>query len=147
MPSFDPVEVHRFWHSYQDPTLYRVICFMEGVEDWTLDDDPQLEEAIQRLADTLDDIGNIDLQLEDDLINVCVSLKTGRYLRVLMCLDMAYAGSAAKVLMRAEEISESEEDMPGLFLRRNVVFERLRLISRVFSVERFKLITKALEEG
>lgn len=147
MPNIDHRDVHEFWHSYQDPTLYRVIAFMEGVEEWTVDGDPQVEEALKALGNKLDDVGNIDLQLESDMVNLCVSLKTGRYLRLLMCLDMAYPGAAAKVLMHAEEITESEQDMPGLFLRRNVVFERLRLISRVFSVERFKLITKALEDG
>jgi len=146
MPSLNHREVHEFWHTYQDPTIYRVISFMEGVEDWTMDGDPQLEASLSQLADTLEDIGNIDLQLEKEMIEICTFLKTGRYLRLLMCLDMAYPGAAAKVLMHAEEITKSDTDMPGVFLRRNIVFERLRLISRVFAPDRFKLITKALEE-
>ena len=35
--------VHKFWHEYEDPMIYRVISFMEGVEDWTLDGNPELE--------------------------------------------------------------------------------------------------------
>lgn len=147
MPSLDHRDVHEFWHMYQDPTIYRVISFMEGVEDFTMDGDPQVEAALTQLSNTLEDIGNIDLQLEKEMMELCTFLKTGRYLRLLMCLDMAYPGAAAKVLMHAEEITESDTDMPGVFLRRNVVFERLRLISRVFAVDRFKLITKALEDG
>ena len=49
--------------------------------------------------------------------------------------------------MHAEEHTESEDDLPGMFLLRNVVFERLRLLGRVFGSDRFKLIIKALEEG
>ncbi len=146
MPSLNHRAVHEFWHTYQDPTIYRVISFMEGVEDWTMDGNPELEAALNQLGDTLEDIGNIDLQLEKEMIEVCTFLKTGRYLRLLMCLDMAYPGAAAKVLMHAEEITASDTDTPGVFLRRNVVFERLRLISRVFAPDRFKLITKALED-
>ena len=54
MPDLSHEAVHQFWRSYQDPTIYRVICFMEGVEDWTHDNDPELEKAIQALGKTLD---------------------------------------------------------------------------------------------
>lgn len=147
MASLDPKEVHSFWNQYQDPTLYRVISFMEGVENWTMDGAPEIESALEKLSNVLDDIGNIDLKLEKEMIELCVFLRTGRYLRLLMCFDMAYPGAAAKILMHAEEITETNTDLPGIFLRRNIVFERLRLISRVFGVDRFKLITKALEDG
>ena len=146
MPDFSHKAVHQFWYDYQDPIIYRVITFMESMEDWTQDGNSELEAALQRLGDTLEDIGNIDLQLEEEIIKVAAHVTTGRGLRLLMCLDTAYPGAAAKVLMHAEEITKSETDMPGVFLRRNIVFERLRLLGRVFSEERFKLIIKALED-
>ena len=37
--------------------------------------------------------------------------------------------------------------MRDYFLRRNVVFERLRLLGRVFGEDRLKLVIKALEES
>ncbi len=147
MPDLSPKAVHQFWNDYQDPTIYKVISFMEGVEDWTADGDPQLETAIQKLGETLDEVGNIDLQQEDDLIKLVAHIKTGRGLRLLMCLDTAYPGAAAKVLMRAEEATKSDTDISGIFLRRNIVFERLRLLARVFGSDRFKLVLKALEDG
>lgn len=147
MPDLSHATVHQFWQDYQDPTIYRVISFMEGVEDWTIDNDPKLEAAIKQLGDALEDIGNIDLQQEAQFINLGANIKTGRCLRLLMCLDMAYPGAAAKVLMQAEETTQYDEDTAGIFLRRNIVFERLRLISRVFSPDRLKLVIKALEEG
>ena len=147
MPDFNHKAVHEFWNEYQDPTIYKVISFMEGVEDWTLDGYPELEAALEKLGNTLDDVGNIDLQQEDNLIKLVAHIKTGRGLRVLMALDMAYPGAAAKVLMHAEEQTKSDADTPGIFLRRNIVFERLRLLGRVFAPDRFKLILKALEES
>ena len=147
MPDLSHGAVHQFWKDYQDPLIYRVICFMEGVEDWTVDDHPELEQAIGKLGDALEDIGNIDLQQEDAIIKLAASIKTGRGLRVLMCMDTAYPGAAARVLMHAEEVSEGEDDVAGIFLRRNIVFERLRLLGRVFGADRFKLLQKSLEEG
>lgn len=146
MPDLDHSAVHQFWKNYQDSMIHRVITFMESVEDWTMDGDPALETALKELGDALEDIGNIDLQTENPMLELLAHVKTGRGLRLLMCLDMAYPGAAAKVLMRAEETTRSQADNAGIFLRRNVVFERLRLLGRVFSEERLKLVTKALEE-
>lgn len=147
MPSLSYQDVHQFWRDYQDPMIHRVITFMESVEDWTLDGDADLEAAMKSFGETLEDIGDIDLQQEMSMIEVLAHIKTGRGLRLLMCLDMAYPGAAAKVLMKAEEITKSQADNAGLFLRRNVVFERLRLLGRVFGEDRLKLVTKALEES
>lgn len=147
MPDLSHKAVHQFWHDYKDPIIYRVIAFMEGVEDWTIDGDPKLEAALKDLSKVLDDIGNIDLQQEDHMIELVTYLKTGRGLRLLMCLDTAYPGAAAKILMHAEETTKSDTDMAGIFLRRNIVFERLRLLGRVFAPDRFKLVLKTLEEG
>ena len=146
MPDLSHAAVHQFWKEYDDPYLYRVIAFMEGVEDWTSDDEPAIEEALKQLGSALDDLGNIELQQEDDMIQLVASLKTGRGLRLLMALDMAYPGAAAKVLMHAEKQTKNEKDTAGVFLKRNVVFERLRLMGRIFSSERIELIQKALED-
>ena len=83
--------------------------------------------------------------IEEAIIELVTHIKTGRGLRILMGLDNAYPGAAAKILMYAEENTRSNEDHPGVFLRRNIVFERLRLLSRVFSRERLKLVIGSLE--
>ena len=145
MPDLSNKAVHQFWFDYKDPMIYRVISFMEGVENWTLDNDPILEAAMVKLGETLEDIGNIDLQQEDLFIQVATYIKAGRALRLLQCMDIAYPGAASKLLMHAEESSQGSDDIPGLFLRRNIVFERLRLLGRVFSPERLSLIMKSLE--
>ena len=143
MPELTEKASHRYWYEYRDPMIYRVLSFMEGVEDWTLDGDPELEDAISKLGEALEDVGNIDLQKEDDFIKLATYIKATRMLRLMQCLDTANPGAASKLLTHAEETSSSTEDVPGLFLRRNVIFERLRLLGRVFSAERLKLLTRA----
>jgi intracellular multiplication protein IcmW len=146
MPDLSNQGTHKFWFDYPDQMIYRVVAFMESVEDWTLDGDSELENSIKKLGDALDNIGNIDLQEEDKIIQIAAYVKTGRMLRLLQCLDTAHPGAASKLLTHAEKVSTSSSDVPGLFLRRNIVFERLRLLARVFSQERITLISKVLEE-
>lgn len=147
MPELSEKAVHKFWHDYRDPMIYRVISFMESVEDWTLDGDKKLEAALKKLGETLEEIGGVDLQQEDQFIRVCTYIKAGRALRLMQCLDTAHPGAASKLLMHAEEVTKSNDDTPGLFLRRNIVFERLRLLGRVFAPERINLVLKTLEDS
>lgn len=137
--------VHRFWRDYEDPMIYRVISFMEGVEDWTLDGNPALEAAIKALGEELDKVGNYELGNPDAFIRLAGNIKMGRGLRLLQSMDTAHPGAASKLLIHAEEISEHNDDPPGLFLRRNIIFERLRLLSRIFASERISLVLSALE--
>ena len=69
-----------------------------------------------------------------------------RILRLLQAIDTIDPGSASKLLMYAEEHNSPENPLAGLFLRRNIIFERLRLLARVFAPERFEIVLKALEQ-
>jgi intracellular multiplication protein IcmW len=138
----------KYWYEFIDPTIYKVITFMESVEDWTLDGNAALEEAISELEKKFDDIDKVDLGLlnqEDKFIRLVGNIKTGRGLRLLQALDTAHPGSASRVLIHAEETSLGATDPAGFFLKRNIVFERLRLLSRVFSKQRLQMVLRALE--
>lgn len=146
MPDLSNEAAHQFWFEYPDPAIYRVITFMESVEDWTLDSAPKLEEAMKKLGETLEDIGRIDLKQEEQFIAIIAYIKASRMLRLMQCLDTAYPGAASKLLSYAENNSKSTEDVLGLFIHRNIIFERLRLLSRIFAPEKLALVLKALEE-
>jgi intracellular multiplication protein IcmW len=121
---------------------------MESVESWTKDGDDALEAGILELGKELNDIDKVDL---DKLSQQALFIRLGnhlgmsRTLHLLQALDTSHPGSAAKLLMHAEEISNGPQDEAGLFLRRNISFERLRLLARVFSQERLDFVLKALE--
>ncbi len=146
MPNLSLDECRRFWSEYQDPIIYRVLTFMEGVEDWTLDGNPELEASMIKLGEILEDIGGVDLQHEDDFIKLAAYINATRNLRLLQSLDTAHPGAASKLLMHAEKAAAENDEVADLFLRRNIVFERLRLLTRVFSPERLQLVQKILEE-
>ena len=145
MPDLSSKASHEFWNAYGDRTIEKVITHMESVETWTLDGDPDLEEAIEELGKELDQLGRQELNEQDQLISLCANIKMSRELRLLQCIDTANPGSASKLLVYAEQNSKDPEDASGLFLRRNVVFERLRLLTRIFSKERINVVLKALE--
>lgn len=146
MPKLDLTSAHEFWKNYDDPMIYRVISFMETAETFTLDGNPELEPTIQKLGEALDALSSFELGKEDQFIALTSHLKTSRILRLLQAIDTIDPGSASKLLMYAEENNTPDNAMAGLFLRRNIVFERLRLLSRVFSAERFNLVLKVLEQ-
>ena len=81
-----------------------------------------------------------------NLIKLLVSLKTGRALRVLQYIDQLQPGSASKLLIYAEVSGETDE-LAKFFLQRNLIFERMQLLSRVFSPVRFKLIMDAFDKA
>ncbi len=148
MPNLSHQASAEYWAAYKDPIIYRVITFMESVENWTLDGEADLEQAITTLGEALDNLASVDLnQLNEPkrFVEIAANVKTGRGLRLLQALDTVHPGSASKVLMYAEENSLGGQDPAGFFLKRNIVFERLRLLSRTFSEKRLKLIAQALE--
>jgi len=136
---------HEFWKNYDDPMIYRVIAFMETAELWTLDGNTGLEEALMKLGDTLESLSTFELGKEEEFVTVCAHIRTSRILRLLQAIDTIDPGSASKVLMYAEENNSPDHIMANLFLRRNIVFERLRLLARIFSQERVALMLKLLE--
>lgn len=148
MPDLSHQASAQYWFEYLDPMIYRVITFMESVEDWTLDGNPEFEEALTQLGRELDDIEKVDLSAmgeEEKFIRIVGNIKSGRGLRLLQSIDTVHPGSASRVLVRAEETSMGSHDPAGFFLKRNIVFERLRLLARVFSQYRLNLVLRALE--
>jgi len=148
MPDLSREAAAQYWFEYLDPMIYRVITFMESVEDWTLDGNPELEAALKNLGDMLDNIDRVDLNAlgaENQFIRIVGNIKTGRGLRLLQSIDVVHPGSASRVLMKAEELSRQGDEPATVFLKRNIIFERLRLLSRVFCQYRLNLVLSALE--
>ncbi|OGV44114.1 MAG: phosphoesterase [Legionellales bacterium RIFCSPHIGHO2_12_FULL_42_9] len=148
MPDLSHEASLKYWFDYVDPMIYRVIVFLESVEVWTLDGKKELEDVIEKIGKELDDIEKIDLNAlghEEIFIRLAANIKSGRGLRLLQTIDMVHPGSASKVLIHAEETTTGSHDPAGIFLKRNIAFERLRLLARVFSTYRLQLVARALE--
>ena len=151
MPDLHTDSIHAFWDSYDRRTLYRVIVSLERVERWAVDQESDIEPALLELGRAIDMAGDFDIaKNEERLVRILANTHASRAMRILQALDLAKPGTASQLLMYAEEASEDKNNKIGdryakLFLRRNLVFERLQLLSRVFSPQRISLVLKALE--
>ena len=146
MPDLSPEASHRFWFEYNDPAIYKAIGFLESVEDWTLEAAEGMAESLVKLGKALDTIGQIEFANEALFVKGAAFLKSSQILRILQAIDAAHPGSASKVLVHAEENMDNEEEpRHRFFIQRNIAFERLRLLGRVFSQERMKLALDALD--
>ncbi len=152
MPDLHIDAVHAFWDSYDRRVLYRVIAALESVESWAADLDPKIDQAIIKLGQAMDLARSVDFTgYEEKIINILAYLRAGRAIRILQSIDSLKPGSAAKLLTFAEEQTNIKSGKPinqsaKLFLDRNLVFERMQLLSRIFSPQRITLILNALEK-
>lgn len=149
MPNLSRKASHEYWQQYADPMIHRVLSFMESAETDTADSNHLFDAILNELGKLLENLEKIDLNKLDHqeaFIQLANYLQMNQTLRLLQALDAAKPGAAARLLMHAESIRRDEEDDAGLFLKRNLIFERLRLLARVFSEERLVLIRESLEE-
>jgi intracellular multiplication protein IcmW len=150
MPDLSRLGVHTFWHDYDRRVLYRIVASIEAVEVWAVDNDEHIDQALIYLGESLEGISHSDIEFHDEakVVKLLASIHAGRALRLMQFLDMKKPGTASKLLVYAEESTKDKSDkdvFADMFLKRNLSFERLQLLSRVFAPERIKLLLNALE--
>ena len=146
MSDFSLAASHDYWLRFKDQSVYKIILAMESVEDeWTIANDEVLEENLDNFSNYIELVSGNELKDLDKIIEIISHLKISQTLRILQFLDEVTPGSAAKVLEHAERTS-SKNKAAEVFLSRNVVFERLRLLFRILAPERLSLVQSAIEE-
>ena len=137
----------RFWANFQDKSVSKIIELMEQVEDWTLDHDAEVAKKLEALGEalanaptgrTVDDF--------DKILSLCVYLRMSVKLRFMQAMDQLDPGSAARLIQYAEKNQFSSSDA-GLFLKRNIIFERMRMIARILQPERLDTLRKTLDKN
>lgn len=135
---------HEYWSQFPDPSVYKVIVFLESCEQSFYDGDQAYENAMDKLGDALDLMSTESIEDLSAVLGVLAYTRTSRYLRLLQGMDGVSPGAASKVIQAAEQSNTDDKD-GQLFLKRNVLFERYRLLQRVLSDERLKELSEALE--
>ena len=143
MPDLSLASCHKFWQDYPDPHVYKAIVLLESAEDWTLDGEESVEQALDELSHAFDKNASFTLQDKDRVIALCSCLGMSRKLRIMQVIDQGDPGAASKLLSHAEA-NQTASSSTRLFLRRNIIFERIRLVSRILSSNRLDVIKKAL---
>lgn len=152
MPDLHLDAVHAFWDSYDRQTLYRIVVALSEVEHWTIDQDPVIEPKMLHLGSVIDHMSD-DVEITDEakIIRILANTTVSRAISILQALDGAKPGTAVQLLTYAEEASKEDgasfDRHAKLFLRRNLVFERMQLLGRVFAPQRISLILRALGQS
>ena len=136
---------HEFWSNFQEKSVYRSIVLLESVETGYLDGQADYEKKMTELGAALESAQKENMPSSESVVRLLAYTKTSRYLRILQLMDSADPGSASKVIAFAEKSPRDHKDAQ-IFLRRNMLFERYRIYVRIFSKDRFKLVSSALEE-
>ena len=134
-----------FWQNFADPAVFRVIALLESVETALPEGEEAFESAMQGLGQALGDSGSGLDVLPEDFVAIIAYLKTSRYLRLLQATDEVKPGTASSIIAHAER-NTATDAAAKLFISRNVIFERFRLLSRVLAPDRLKMLAEALEE-
>lgn len=144
MPDLSRESVHAFWHEYDARILYRIVSSIEACESWVHTDD-EIQQLLSDLGDMLD--GPVDMSQfkQETLINMLTSVPFSQGLRLMHAIEGKRSGSISELLVWAEQQKTGPDSPAKIFLRRNMVFERLQLCARIFSGERLNLLKKAQE--
>ena len=134
-----------YWQRFNDSSVYKVIVLLESVEMGLVEGDQDFEQAITNLGDVFDTLPDNIKDHPQAFVDVISYLKTSRYLRLLQATDEVKPGAASSIIAHAERHMK-ENPACGLFINRNVIFERFRLLARVLAPERIKIFAEALEE-
>ncbi|NBW56331.1 hypothetical protein EBR43_00820 [bacterium] len=147
MPDLSLESVHAFWHEYDHRILYRIVCSLEASEDW-IPEDPALDELIRDLGDVIDSTSSFSTLSQEIVINLLTSIKFTQALRIMHSIETKNPGFVSGLLIWAEEQKQKNpESQSAVFLKRNIIFERLQLLSRIFSQERINLLNRAQEQA
>ena len=139
---------HAFFRE-QDPALEATIVGMEAVENWTRDSAPQVQQALQALADRIEsvDMGELDPDLHNKLIILLSYISSGKALRLLLWIEEFAPNFVARTMAEAQMLAALDklnEKAAALFVERIEVLERHHVLRRVFAPERLKTMKKVL---
>ncbi len=134
-----------YWQGFGDGQVFKVVALLESVETSLLEGDEAFEAAMEKLGETLAEVSGDAVNKPQAFVDVIAHLKTSRYLRLLQATDEVKPGTASSIIAYAER-NMQQNAAAKLFINRNVIFERFRLLSRVLAADRLKLLGEALEE-
>lgn len=135
----------------EDIRTSSILQTMEAVEDWVVQGTPDVEKAMQRLANAINQHGNSRIigKISADLLFVLAYAKTGRAMHMLSYLDNKFQGSGLRIVQAAAsmaKLDEMESAEGRLMVERLEILRRIRHLSAIFSQSRLRFVIKALQE-
>lgn len=125
-------------------SIYDIIDFIEQTEDWVVSNDPAVSEALDKLSQYFATADSKSAPPHADLIHICAFVYLSQKLRIMQSLDSMQPGLATQLIQSAEKAPKTENSA-FVFLQRNLIFERMRILSRILDSGRIQLVKKLYE--
>ena len=138
--------VNEFWKS-RSPRMGMILQWMEGMEDWGMDEDQGFSEALLLLVPQMERAER-DAMVEnaEPLTQVMAYMSSSRALRLMEWFDEHFPQGLSVELV---EMAQQKPDDPTahLLLDRLRALQSLSLLGQVFSPARTRFITNLLREN
>ena len=142
MPDLSRESTLDFWMTFMGGSVSPIIEFIEHSEEWINIED---EAALSQLGQHLDTLSSESSLSELDYVRVCAKLYLSQKLRIMQILDSVSPGFATKMIDSAQN-NASDDPLAKAFLQRNLIFERMRIMRRIFASDRVQLIQRLYEK-
>ena len=141
---FDLRSCHQYWFEYNDPNLYKALVTLESVEKWTVESKEEIKVAVSKLEKAMTSLKDKKSFTNYPLFVAATNpLKSSQIMRILQELNICHPDTAHKVIAHAEGDTSVVEN--HIFVERNIAFERLRLMGRIFSEQRVQKVLELME--
>lgn len=144
MPDLSHESSIEFWNGFMNGSISHIIKFIEHTESWVDKESPNVVESLSKLGSFFDTATESSTLSAEELVKICAGLHLSQKLRIMQLSDSVSPGLATKMIKAAED-NASKDDLNKIFLQRNLIFERMRIISRLLSPHRIQLVQKIYE--
>lgn len=130
----------------KDPRLSRILGWMESMEDWMLDDDQEIMDAILTFSAVLERSSSARVtENADRLIEIMAYMSAPRAMRLMSWLEERFPDGVSRELLN-NAIDMQGDPTADLLVDRLDTLERLSLLSRMFSPARTREIVGILKD-
>lgn len=137
--------VQRFWET-KNKKFSELCKIVEDQEFWCVDDDKDVEKALSKLADVLENgdvSANTILENANSLFLVLAYIKFSKTLRLLTWFDERYKENVSQMLVNMA-IENKDESYYRLLLERLLLVKDFSLLNQIYSSDRFNRVNNIL---
>lgn len=137
--------VQRFWET-KNKKFSELCKIVEDQEFWCVDDDKDVEEALSKLANVLENgdvSANTILENANSLFLVLAYIKFSKTLRLLTWFDERYKENVSQMLVNMA-IENKDESYYRLLLERLLLVKDFSLLNQIYSSDRFNRVNNIL---
>jgi hypothetical protein len=139
--------VTSYWQK-KDPRLARILLWMESVEDWMLDEHPDVARALRDMSLSMPNIKSSFLaDTAEEWLTVLAYMSSARSLRMVEWIDHARSAKSGALDLVQTARAIPHHDHAQLLIDRLQTLRTLDLLSKIFSPKRLDTVSMLLRRA